>query len=643
MLMLFLALAGWAANPAVAVRSLSQQATAGAADDSDRPGRGPPQLRGTLVTVTEFVDDWALIDDNGKAWPLKWGVKPKDKGGKPIPSGSIVGLTCPNVDATGQCTYFQDPTDATVISSTPTPNPTARTETILIMILDYSACRKPAETTVTAVTQQFFNAPTGSVSYADRFEQCSYSSLKLAPPGTNNPATNSRVVLLKPKPCPITVTQNTCDYWAMASNADSLAQAAGINHSAYTRKLYVLPSSLMSNTPGVGCYGWAAMATIGSNIQWYFSYSYGLNRWATVMQEYIHNYGLWHSWQNGIEYEDYSTAMGRGDSCPNAAEISFMKWARPAVSVYSPTGPSAGVSGLELNQASLPVGRPLLFNMPATYMTGAGNYIRVAPNWLGSSYTTNLYITALASAYKLVVTVGSWTRANTDGSSASDILRLYVCRFDVSDADTCNVKQTKRLSTIQPRVTSVVRFADNGELQALIAAAVQQQTAQIKAELQQQFKADLQQQDARSKAELQQQFKAEVQRKLRPFQQEFILNTVNELGKLVLLGLQPSKRATTHAKYSQPARLKKLASDLKMSPDGVQKMFEGIAVTRNTRTHAGSLQALRKAVTDAQEMIDELVAADPTLFVTDVNLSFSRDVLALYDTIEIDLLRSGRR
>ncbi|KAG2422491.1 hypothetical protein HYH02_015431 [Chlamydomonas schloesseri] len=200
---------------------------------------------------------------------------------------------------------------------------------------------------------------------------------------------------------------------------------------------------------------------------------------------------------------------------------------------------------------------------------------------------------------------------------------------------TCNVKQTKRLSTIQPRVTSVVRFADNGDLQALIAAAVQQQTAQIKAELQQQFKADLQQQDARSKAE--------VQRKLRPFQQEFILNTVNELGKLVLLGLQPSKRATTYVKYSQPARLKKLASNLKMSPDGVQKMFEGIAVTRNTRTHAGSLQALRKAVTDAQEMIDELVAADPTLFVTDVNLSFSRDVLALYDTIEIDLLRSGRR
>ncbi|KAG2422434.1 hypothetical protein HYH02_015442 [Chlamydomonas schloesseri] len=227
---------------------------------------------------------------------------------------------------------------------------------------------------------------------------------------------------------------------------------------------------------------------------------------------------------------------------------------------------------------------------------------------------------------------------------------------------TCNVKQAKRLSTIQPRVTSVVRFADNGDLQALIAAAVQQQTAQIKAELQQQFKADLQQQDARSKAELQQQFKAElqqqdarskaelqqqfkaeVQRKLRPFQQEFILNTVNELGKLVLLGLQPSKRATTYVKYSQPARLKKLASNLKMSPDGVQKMFEGIAVTRNTRTHAGSLQALRKAVTDAQEMIDELVAADPTLFVTDVNLSFSRDVLALYDTIEIDLLRSGRR
>ncbi|KAG2437966.1 hypothetical protein HXX76_005581 [Chlamydomonas incerta] len=485
-LLLLLAVAGWAQG-----RTLTQAG----GDVSDRPGRGPPQLRGTLVTVTDAEageDDWALIDANGKILPLKKGVKPRDRGGRPIPSGSVVDLTCPSVDASGQCTYFQSPTDATVISPAPGPSPTAKTESVLIMILDYSACKKGAETTVTAVTQQFFNAPAGSVSYADRFEQCSYSSLKLAPPG--NTAGSSRIVLLRPRPCPSTIQQNTCDFWAMASNADSNAQAAGINPSAYTRKLYLLPSSLMSNTPGVGCYNWAARATIGSNLQWYFTYSYGSNRWATVMQEYIHNYGC-----SSIEYEDYSTSMGRGDSCPNAAEISALKWARPAVSVSSPTGPVAGVSGFDLNQVSLPLGKALLFNMPATYMTGAGNYIRVTPNWLGAAYTLNLYMalrvgknadagmgaskyglsyysqkinihtvdaaidndqmlnggsmtgdrkisfvtalapstrsTVLATPYKLVVMAGTWTRTNADGSSASDILRLYVCRFAVSEAE----------------------------------------------------------------------------------------------------------------------------------------------------------------------------------------------------------------
>ncbi|PNW74610.1 hypothetical protein CHLRE_12g490450v5 [Chlamydomonas reinhardtii] len=174
---------------------------------------------------------------------------------------------------------------------------------------------------------------------------------------------------------------------------------------------------------------------------------------------------------------------------------------------------------------------------------------------------------------------------------------------------TCKVKQTNRLLTIQPRVASIVRFAENGDLQSIVEAAVQQR-------FQLHFNAQLRQEDAW--------YKAELQRKLRPFQLEFILNTGNELGK-----------------YAQPERLAKLALKLNMSPDGVQQMFAGIAATRNTSTHAGSLQALRQRVTDAQKMIDELAATDPTLFVTDVNLSFARDVLALYDTIERDFLLSA--
>ncbi len=71
------------------------------------------------------------------------------------------------------------------------------------------------------------------------------------------------------------------------------------------------------------------------------------------------------------------------------------------MSVYSPTGPSAGVSGLELNQASLPVGRPLLFNMPATYMTGAGSYIRVAPTGWGAATPATYTCGSVAAAREI--------------------------------------------------------------------------------------------------------------------------------------------------------------------------------------------------------------------------------------------------
>lgn len=58
--------------------------------------------------------------------------------------------------------------------------------------------------------------------------------------------------------------------------------------------------------------------------------------------------------------------MGRGNSCPNAPELSYMKWATPV------TGGSA------LNASLLPVGQAVTFNLPATYLTGTGNFLRVS-------------------------------------------------------------------------------------------------------------------------------------------------------------------------------------------------------------------------------------------------------------------------
>lgn len=94
--------------------------------------------------------------------------------------------------------------------------------------------------------------------------------------------------------------------------------------------------------------------------------------------------------------------MGRGDACPNAAEISRMGWATPAV------------GGGQLNSSALPVGNPRTFTLPATYLTGSGSYLRLLPDWLpnygDSSSGRNLYI---------AVRVAKGGDAGLDGSLAS--------------------------------------------------------------------------------------------------------------------------------------------------------------------------------------------------------------------------------
>jgi hypothetical protein len=117
--------------------------------------------------------------------------------------------------------------------------------------------------------------------------------------------------------------------------------------------------------------------------------------------------GLWHSWRNNIEYNDYSTSMGRGDACPNAAEISRMGWASPA-----------GNGGGAINATALPAGGTRTFHLPATYLTGTGNYLRIRPTWLANYgdvlQSKNLYIAvrvakvgdaALSSTYASKVNV----------------------------------------------------------------------------------------------------------------------------------------------------------------------------------------------------------------------------------------------
>lgn len=76
--------------------------------------------------------------------------------------------------------------------------------------------------------------------------------------------------------------------------------------------------------------------------------------------------------------------MGRGNACPNAPESTYMGWSIPAS--------GAGM----LDKVTLLPGVARKYLLPASYLTGKGNFLRVVPNWLptyeDSQKARNLYI-----------------------------------------------------------------------------------------------------------------------------------------------------------------------------------------------------------------------------------------------------------
>ncbi|GIL64187.1 hypothetical protein Vafri_18164 [Volvox africanus] len=96
-----------------------------------------------------------------------------------------------------------------------------------------------------------------------------------------------------------------------------------------------------------------------------------------VIQEILHNFGLYHGWKDGVEYNDFSTAMGRGNSCPSAPELWRLGWATPLA---------------QLNSSSFPMATYINFNLSATYLGPKGVMIKIQPDWLGELYKMNMYL-----------------------------------------------------------------------------------------------------------------------------------------------------------------------------------------------------------------------------------------------------------
>jgi hypothetical protein len=74
--------------------------------------------------------------------------------------------------------------------------------------------------------------------------------------------------------------------------------------------------------------------------------------------------------------------MGRGDACPHAAESSRLGW-------------SSSAATIDASRLTIP-GAVQSFVLPASYITGFANHLKVIPNWLptygNNTVSRNLYI-----------------------------------------------------------------------------------------------------------------------------------------------------------------------------------------------------------------------------------------------------------
>ncbi|KAG2427561.1 hypothetical protein HXX76_012215 [Chlamydomonas incerta] len=321
--------------------------------------------------------EWALVDPQTNTLVHKFArgfVPPtRDRNLRRISPGAQVAMSCVSFDAvTGLCTAVA-PGDAYLISGPTPPAAAARkVETILLMRLDFTACGYKATTlTDTDIKTMYLGTNMdGNGGHAQAFEDCSYGALRLN-------ATAFKVASVVVPNCTA-----TCDFYGITMPADTAARALlGVDiYAAFTNLVYLLPDNYYSLC------GWSGMATIpGQQVIIHSAPNYaGIYSRMTVLQESLHNFLAWHSYQLDMVYQDPSTCMAQTSVCPSAADLHRLGWGSPA------TG------GEALNASLLPPGTVKSFNLPASYLTGTGSFIRIMTDWTSfynnTQYGKNIYV-----------------------------------------------------------------------------------------------------------------------------------------------------------------------------------------------------------------------------------------------------------
>ncbi|GLI71190.1 hypothetical protein VaNZ11_016304 [Volvox africanus] len=275
--------------------------------------------------------------------------------GLPIPAGSGVLLNCV-LDSSTTCSDISGEriTSAAPVSATNVTLP------LLVMVITINAsdsCEGKPGASVSDVENAFLS----SGGYADFMKQCSYGKMTI----DRDALTVVPIVI----PCARVIM--SCNEDAIATAARRRLPKALSSQAANFRLAYVLPAALAPSC------GWVGIAELPGTQSWFSAESLGIFSKGTVMQQLLVNFGIYPSYKDGVLYDDYSTAMGSGDSCPSAPELWRLGWATP-LALLSATRFASRVYRL--------------FTLPATYLGPTGVLIKIQPDWLGTTYTKNLYL-----------------------------------------------------------------------------------------------------------------------------------------------------------------------------------------------------------------------------------------------------------
>ncbi|GLC45984.1 hypothetical protein PLESTB_001625900 [Pleodorina starrii] len=340
------------------------------------PPPAPITLQGRLVYETTVpVGTWLLaVAHQGGAF-YRLPEQPLEAAtGQPIPAAAWISLIClpaGSAVALPECTAISDAqvSSAPAAAAAPTPSSSSLSTNqqqqalrVLVMSVSLSASaecnssQQPEGIPVSTITDLLI----GVDGFAEYLSNCSYGKMVID-------ASALKVVQVL-VPCTQAILR--CDQDAIASGARG-ALPQDVRVSLYTHLMYIVPPRVAEVC------GWTGLANVPGAQTWFTDDLMGFYRKATVLQELLHNFGLYHGWKGGVEYKDESSPMGNGEGCPSAPELWRMGWATPLV---------------QLNSTSFPAKVLLPYTLPGTFRGPDGVMIRIQPDWLGGTYRKNLYV-----------------------------------------------------------------------------------------------------------------------------------------------------------------------------------------------------------------------------------------------------------